>query len=104
LNNKEKSGFTENFVGLDIYCIPEQELPAKPNQKIESLIDFLPKSEIKNPNLFNIMKETALKNQQKPLILETEEMKKAENIFKKNGLSEQLLMKVHIIRKNYHKY
>ena len=98
MNNKEKSNFSENFDGLNILCIPEQELPAKPNHaRIEPLRDFLQKSEIKNKELFNIMKETALKNEQKPIILESEETKKAEIMLKKNGLSEQLLMKVHII-------
>lgn len=81
---------------INTLTIPEKELPAKPNQShMESLKDFLQKNEVKNKELLNIMKETALKTEEeKPMILENETFKKAEASLKKSGVSEKLLAKV----------
>ena len=72
--------------------IPEKELPPKPNQApVEKLKDFLEKSQLKNKQLMEIMKETALKSDQKPDLLENSV--EVLNL-KKSGLSETLLAKV----------
>ena len=93
--NKEKSSFSENYDALNILCIPEKELPPKPNQRnVESLKDFLQRNELKNKELMNIMRETAFKNEPKQSFIETEENKKAEAKLKKSGISEGLLAKV----------
>lgn len=97
METKEKSCFSEHYDNLNILCIPEKELPTKPNQKnVESLKDFLQRSEqLKNKELMTIMKETALKTeQQNETFIENEDQKKFESSLKKNGISENLLAKV----------
>ena len=71
---------------------------------MESLKDFLQRSDLKNKELMNIMKETALKNETSQTFIETEENKKVEATLKKNGISESLLAKVHLFNLMVNKF
>lgn len=75
------------------FIIPEQPLPKKPSQPhIETLREFLQKTQPKNKELYTIMKETASKTEEKVDIKEEKPL--IEGILAKKGLRESLIEKV----------
>lgn len=91
--NIEKTAQNRDFPDETLE-IPEKELPPKPNSpKIGNLQEFLQRNDVKNKQLLGILQETAQKRKENADISQ-QIHEKSELSLKKQGLSEQLLLKV----------